>query len=158
MQGKRVGLTVEAGRGPGPEPDENGINPVHEIAGGSVWPKKESAYRVPLTRIRNGAHMEAVVVAVTLAVSGTLPKNALAWGDNGHKIIALIAEHFPTLAARTRVDALLAADTDNLTKHDIANEATSADKYRDSNNRRDHYAQTQQWHFVDMEIENADIA
>jgi hypothetical protein len=85
--------------------------------------------------------MKVVIVAVILAVSGTLPKNALAWGDNGHKTIALIAEHFLTPAARTKVNALLAADTDNLTKHDIANEATWADKYRDSNNRRDHYAQ-----------------
>jgi hypothetical protein len=79
-------------------------------------------------------------------------------GGQCHKTIALVAEHFLTPAARMKLDALLAAHPDNLTKHDIASEATWADKYRDSNNRRDHYAQTQQWHFVDMEIEKADIA
>ena len=88
----------------------------------------------------------------------TTPQRALAWGDDGHKTVALIAQHYLTPAAKTMVDAMLAADTDNnLTAHDFASEATWADKYRDSNNRRDHYEQTQQWHFVDMEILNADI-
>jgi len=46
---------------------------------------------------------------------------------------------------------LLAADTDALTPHDIANAATWADKYRDANidNSRQ---RTRQWHFVDIEV------
>jgi len=52
---------------------------------------------------------------------------------------------------------MLDADTDNLTKHDFASEATWADKYRDSNHRKDHYEQTQNWHFVDMEIKSPNL-
>jgi hypothetical protein len=59
-------------------------------------------------------------------------------------IIALIAENYLIPDVWTKIIAMLAADTDNLTKHDFASEATWADKYRDSNNRRDHYEQTSQ--------------
>jgi hypothetical protein len=101
--------------------------------------------------------MKAIVVALGLTALIASPQRASAWGDDGHKTVAVIAQHYLTPAAKKKVDAMLAADTDNLTRHDFASEATWADKYRDSNNRRDHYQQTQQWHFVDMEIENADI-
>jgi hypothetical protein len=104
------------------------------------------------------APMKAVVAVLGFAVLAATPQRALAWGDDGHKTVALIAQHYLTPAAKTKIDAMLAADTDNLTSHDMASAATWADKYRDSNNRRDHYTQTQQWHFVDMEIESGDIA
>jgi|SRR5215471_3486618 len=52
---------------------------------------------------------------------------------------------------------MLAADTDPLTMHDIVSEATWADKYRDCNNRRDHYEATKRWHFVDLEISDPDM-
>ena len=81
----------------------------------------------------------------------------LAWGDDGHKTVALIAEHFLDPAVKAKVTAMLDADPDSLTPHDLASEATWADKYRDSNNRRDHYVQTQNWHFIDLEIDNPDI-
>jgi S1/P1 Nuclease len=83
---------------------------------------------------------------------------AYAWGDDGHKAIALIAQNYLEPAVKTRIDAMLKADPDNLTPHDLPSEATWADKYRDSNNRRDHYQQTQNWHFVDLEINDPDIA
>jgi hypothetical protein len=101
--------------------------------------------------------MKAIVVVLGLAVLTVAPQRASAWGDDGHKTVALIAQHYLTPAVKMKIDAMLAADTDNLTKHDFASAATWADKYRDSNNRKDHYQQTQQWHFVDIEIENADI-
>jgi hypothetical protein len=53
---------------------------------------------------------------------------------------------------------MLAADTDNLTKHDFASEATWADKYRDANERRSHYEEMENWHFVDVEIGNPDLS
>jgi hypothetical protein len=59
---------------------------------------------------------------------------------------------------KKQITALLAADTDPLTKHDFASEATLADKYRDSNKRRDHYEQTERWHFVDIEIDDGNLA
>jgi nuclease S1 len=81
----------------------------------------------------------------------------MAWGDDGHKAIALIAERYLTPDAKRQVDAMLAADTDNLTKHDIANAATWADRYRDANRRRDNYDATKRWHYVDLEIDDPDI-
>ena len=79
------------------------------------------------------------------------PPPACAWGDEGHRIIALIAEAFITPSVRSQVDALLAADEDPLTAHDIADEATWADRFRDADpdgaRRR-----TRQWHFVDNEL------
>ena len=57
----------------------------------------------------------------------------------------------------TKIDAMLKANPDNLTPHDLPSEATWADKYRNSNNRRDHSQQTQNWHFVDLEINDSDL-
>ena len=87
------------------------------------------------------------IVLLTIA-----PHRAYAWGDDGHKTVALIAQQYLEPAVRTKIAATLDADPDNLTPHDLASAATWADKYRDSNNRRDHYEQTQNWHFVDIEI------
>jgi len=71
---------------------------------------------------------------------------------------ALIAEQYLDSVVKTKITAMLDADADNLTSDDLASEATWADKYRDSNNRRDHYEQTQNWHFVDLEINDPDMA
>jgi hypothetical protein len=85
-----------------------------------------------------------VIVAGTLALVLTAnivqSRAAFAWGDDGHKVVALIAEHYLTPTAKRQVDALLAADTDNLTAHDIASEATWADKYRNA------HRETSSWH------------
>jgi hypothetical protein len=88
----------------------------------------------------------AAALAFALSTSG-----ALAWGDDGHKVVALIAEHYLTPVAKKQVDAMLAADTDSLTQHDIASEATWADKYRNS------HRETASWHFVDLEITDPDF-
>jgi hypothetical protein len=79
--------------------------------------------------------MKATLMLLSLSMLAAFPHQAGAWGDDGHKTVALIAEHYLTPTTKRQVDALLAADTDNLTKHDIASEATWADRYRDSNNR-----------------------
>jgi hypothetical protein len=87
------------------------------------------------------------------------PSPAMAWGDEGHRIIALIADRFLDPTARATVGAMLAADSDALTAHDIASEATWADRYRDTDREgtREHYLQTRQWHFVDIELRNPDL-
>jgi hypothetical protein len=77
---------------------------------------------------------------------------ALAWGDLGHEVTALIAYRHLTPAARREVDRLLASDSDNLTPPDIASRATWADKYRVS------HRETAAWHFVDLEIDKPDLA
>jgi hypothetical protein len=101
------------------------------------------------------------IVAGTLALALTAnivqPRAALAWGDDGYKTIALIAQHYLTPTARKQVDAVLDADTDPLTQHDIASEATWADRYRDANRRKDNYDATKRWHFVDLEITDPDM-
>jgi len=78
------------------------------------------------------------------------PQTALAWDDKGHMIVALVADHYLDPAVRDKVNALLASDTDKLTKRDIASAATWADKYRDSDFKttKKRYNQTYNWHFV----------
>jgi len=96
--------------------------------------------------------------ALCLLALPTLSNLAFAWGDNGHKTVALIAQQCLTQDTKNQVTAMLRSDSDNITKHDIASAATWADKYRDFNKRRDHYTHTQNWHFVDMEIDGPDLS
>jgi hypothetical protein len=93
--------------------------------------------------------MKVILAALFLLLT---PQFAFAWGDDGHKVVALIAEHYLTPDVRNTVAALLAQDTDPLTQHDIASEATWADKYRNQ------HRETGNWHFVDIEIDNPDIS
>jgi hypothetical protein len=95
-------------------------------------------------------------VAVFAALS---PRVALAWGDEGHEIVALIADQYLDSATREKVNAMLQTDIDSLTAHDIANEANWADLYRDSdrNGSRQRYEQTRQWHFVDIELSGPSV-
>jgi hypothetical protein len=81
-----------------------------------------------------------------------LPAPALAWGYKGHEVVANVARAELTAATRAKVDAILANDTDPLTPHDMADEATWADAYRSSGHR-----ETAQWHFVDIELDHPDI-
>jgi S1/P1 Nuclease len=85
-----------------------------------------------------------------------MPRQAVAWGDEGHEVVALIAQAYLAPDVRKKVDALLAADTDPLTAHDIASEATWADKLRESNEGGVR-ERTRQWHFVDIEIDAANL-
>lgn len=91
-----------------------------------------------------------IIAALALALSALAPSAALAWSDEGHEIVALIADHYLQPSVRDKVVAMLAADPDRLTKHDLASEATWADKYRDSDLRttKKRYNQTYNWHFV----------
>jgi hypothetical protein len=84
------------------------------------------------------------------------PQQAAAWGDEGHQVVALIAQSFLEADVRKRVNALLASDTDSLTAHDIASAATWADKYRDANIDGSRQ-KTRQWHFTDIEITAPDL-
>jgi hypothetical protein len=93
----------------------------------------------------------AGTLALALAATIAQPRTALAWGDDGHKVVALIAQSFLETDVRKRVNALLAADTDSLTAHDIASAATWAGKFRDSNVGGARQKMSQ-WHFVDIEI------
>jgi hypothetical protein len=92
-----------------------------------------------------------------LCLSAARPAGA--WGDEGHEIVGLIAEHYLTPSVRARIQALLATDDSGLTARDIAHEATWADKYRDSDrdgSKRRYYG-TRKWHFVDLELDGVDL-
>jgi S1/P1 Nuclease len=91
------------------------------------------------------------LLVVATALSSAHARTAQAWGDEGHEVVALVAQSFLEADVRKRLNALLAADTDGLTAHDIASEATWADKFRDANDDGSR-AKTRQWHFVDIEI------
>jgi hypothetical protein len=94
----------------------------------------------------NRAASLALITAI-LATAGP----AAAWGDLGHEVTALIAYRHLTPAAKAKVDALLASDTDTLTAPDFASRATWADKYRNG------HRETAAWHFVDIEVDQPDL-
>ena len=82
-----------------------------------------------------------------------------AWGDLGHQIVGVIAYSRLMPSVKTKVDALLGADTDDLTAPDFVSRTTWADKYRDSDRQttRIRYEGTRQWHFADIDIATGDI-
>jgi hypothetical protein len=99
-------------------------------------------------------------VLLALAVVCGAPR-CLAWGDDGHRAVALIAEHYLSPATRQRVAATLATDIDLLppAATDMAGASTWADAYRDSdrNGARLRYRQTLQWHFVNISTDRPDL-
>jgi len=89
-----------------------------------------------------------------------IPRPAYSWGDEGHEVIGLIADHYLDPAVRAKVNAILAGDATHLTPTtQIDSEATWADKYRDSdrNTTKVHYNRTHNWHFVDLELQGPDL-
>jgi hypothetical protein len=94
---------------------------------------------------------------LAFAIACVVPGCALAWGDEGHQIVGLIAEHYLDSDVKQQVDTLLAGDTTNLVPTDIADEAAWADKYRYSDKKKRGYDQTGQWHYVDLELDAPDI-
>lgn len=112
---------------------------------------------------RIGAIVRACLGAAcaSAVLAGLLvPSAARAWGDDGHRVVALIAYRHLTPAVRAKVDAILQADADALTAPDIASRATWADAYRDSDRAttRERYLLTREWHFVDIELDHPDLA
>jgi hypothetical protein len=94
----------------------------------------------------------ACLFLTSLAVLGT-SSQALAWGNDGHKTIALVARHYidqsPALAAK--VDAILAGQKDPDVGPGFAVLGTWADRFRESSPQR--RAATHNWHFVDIELD-----
>jgi hypothetical protein len=93
---------------------------------------------------------------LVLVLNALLSFPASAWGDEGHEVVALIAQAHLDPAVQKRINALLGADTDSLTAHDIAAEATWADKLRESGGNGVRQM-TRQWHYIDIEIAAPDL-
>src|ERR1700731_4481412 len=85
--------------------------------------------------------MKAILALLLLLVLG-LPARALAWGSEGHRIVAEIAEQYLEPATARQVRELLAIE--NATT--LAQVSTWADEIRPQ--RRE----TARWHFVDIPI------
>ncbi|MES2070158.1 MAG: S1/P1 nuclease [Pseudomonadota bacterium] len=103
------------------------------------------------------AYSKVIIAAASLCV--LVSPNALAFGDEGHKIVAGIAYVHLDGPVRKKIDGLLASDKDTLTTPDFMARATWADKYRDSDRRstKERYNATHLWHFVDIETDSPDI-
>jgi hypothetical protein len=65
------------------------------------------------------------IVLTAVGLIALMPKSALAWGGEGHRIIALVAERFLDPAVPETITAMLAADPESLTAHDIASAVAS---------------------------------
>jgi hypothetical protein len=90
--------------------------------------------------------------SLALCLLLAVPGRALAWGNEGHRIIALIAQSELKPEVKEKVDALLATDTSQLTGHDIASEATWADAWREDGHR-----ETALWHYADVELDHPNL-
>ena len=55
---------------------------------------------------------ELMILPLAILLELAQPQTALAWGDEGHSVVALVAQSFMDPDVRKRVAALLAADTD----------------------------------------------
>ena len=88
-------------------------------------------------------------IAATVALSA--PAAALAWGVEGHEIVAAIARNYLAPQVRDKVDQMLAADPDTLTAHDMLSESVWADRYRAG------HPESGDWHFVDIELDHPDL-
>ena len=100
------------------------------------------------------------VVAVACLAMLLPLRTSLAWGLEGHRVVALVADRLlqqAEPAARAKVQALLATDKENrLTKNDIASEATWADVLREKSPEA--RLGTSARHTVHFKPDNPDIA
>ncbi len=104
------------------------------------WPHEQ----IPrLFRVAGGFGRSVLAAIVVAGVAlGTAPP-ARAWGVEGHRIVALIAERHLTAAAAAAVNRLLA--TDGATS--MADVTSWADEWRET------HRETGPWHFVDIPLE-----
>jgi len=81
-------------------------------------------------------------LAIALVLLSLLPARAIAWGSEGHRIIAEIAEQYLEPETVRQVHALL----------DIENATTLADVANWADQIRPQHRETSPWHFVDIPI------
>jgi hypothetical protein len=90
------------------------------------------------------------LAALTLFAAGAFgPSPALAWDDEGHRVVAEIATHYLTAPALGKVYTLLGEDKDTPVSNDVAAAAVWADKIQD---RRVH-----NWHFAKIDATRPNI-
>ena len=92
----------------------------------------------------------AVVLALLAACFLVPARAALAWGDEGHRVIALIADHYLQPAVKQKVVAILTTDSD-AASHDIAGASLWATAPANLAGHED-------WHMVKLALAHPDIA
>src|SRR5271169_1003995 len=106
------------------------------------------------------AHLCFTLVCLAQIFEITVSWKAEAWGPEGDRIVALVADqllqaHDP--AVQKKVAAILGTDKDNSwSKTDIAGEATWADVMMDKS--PEGRAATAQWHYVKLDAASPDVA
>jgi len=84
---------------------------------------------------------------VLILLCGLCPLPGWAWGREGHRLTALVAEQYLTPETKAQVAALLSADSKS--KETLAGIAPWADEYRSE------HPETAPWHFVDIPKDQA---
>jgi hypothetical protein len=92
-----------------------------------------------------------IVLSAILAACLAVPTQALAWGSEGHVLVAAIARSRLTPDTLAKVDAILAQDKDASTPSDMLSKSYWADVWRDHGHR-----ETALWHYADIELDNPD--
>jgi hypothetical protein len=87
-----------------------------------------------------------VVVEILLVLALTTPREVLAWGDNGHRIVAHLAARLLTESAGHQVSELLVEG------ESLDSVAGWADGLRGSFNNPGSRPETARWHFVDIPL------
>lgn len=76
----------------------------------------------------------------------------LAWGSEGHILIAAMARSRLSPDTLAKVDAILAQDQDQSTPSDMLSRAVWADVWRSAN-----HPETAEWHYADVELDHPDF-
>ncbi len=76
-------------------------------------------------------------------IFSSFTSTAMAWGHEGHKIVAEVAEHYLNATAKEKITRLLAS----IDKRSIAEIASWADTYRRT------HPETGPWHYVDIPLD-----
>lgn len=89
--------------------------------------------------------MRRVIAIAAIVAAVVMPNAAWAWGNEGHKVVALIAASELSPAAKAKVEQLLGGDAAST----MADVSTWADKIRRGR------PETGPWHYVNIEITSA---
>jgi len=89
--------------------------------------------------------MRRVIAIAAIVAAVVMPSAAWAWGNEGHKVVALIAASELSPAAKAKVEQLLGGDAAST----MADVSTWADKIR-----RDRL-ETGPWHYANIQITSA---
>ncbi|MGC2202459.1 MAG: S1/P1 nuclease [Stellaceae bacterium] len=122
-----------------------------------------------MTRARqNAQHCENAVIqagycrivfCLSLAILLCRPADSWAWGSEGHRIIALVADRLLRAqdpSVQKKIAEILATDKSNdWTKTDIASEATWADALREKS--PEGRAASSKWHYVKLDPGDPDL-